>query len=75
MYTYNTILCIISPLHQITKKKIYIVNTNARVFLMQHMVGTVTFTLFSRLTALISLSKKKYFFESRENIIVEIFFC
>ncbi len=42
---------------------------------MQHMVGTVTFTLFSRLTALISLSKKKYFFESRENIIVEIFFC
>ncbi len=34
MYIYNTILCIISHLYQITKK---LVNANARVFLMQRL--------------------------------------
>ncbi len=50
MYIYNTILYIISPLHQITKN---LVNANARVFLMQR----VNLALFSLLTAVISLSQ------------------
>ncbi len=34
MYIFNTILCIISPLNQITR----LVNANARVFLIQHLL-------------------------------------
>ncbi len=34
MYIYNTILCIILPLHQITKNIVY---ANVRVFLMQRL--------------------------------------
>ncbi len=54
MYIYNTILCIISPLHQITNK---LVNANARVFNAASMGGTVNLTSLSLLTAVISLSQ------------------
>ncbi len=54
MYIHNTILCIISPLHEITKN---IVDANARVFL-------IHLTSFSLITAVISLSQFSFFFFS-----------
>ncbi len=37
MYIYNTIICIILPLHQKKKTQNKLVNANARVFLMQRL--------------------------------------
>ncbi len=67
MHIFNTILCIILPLHQIT------INTNVRGFLM--LGGMVNLTPFSLLTAVISLSQFISFFESHESTIVEFLFC
>ncbi len=53
MYIHYTILCIISPLHEITKN---IVDANARVFLIH-----LQFTYFSLITAVISLSQFFFF--------------
>ncbi len=60
MYIYNTIIRIISPLHQITKK---LVNANARVFLMQ------------RLWEGWYIWHSSLFWLSLSVTIVELFFC
>ncbi len=78
MYMYNTILCVISPLHQITKKlKKKLVYANARVFLTQCLWdGKFDIVLSSDCCyQFLSIFPFFFFFESHENTILEFFFA
>lgn len=76
MYIYNTILCIILPLHQITKK---LVNGNVRVFLIQRLWEWGKFYIVLSFDCRYHVAFFfKFFFDSCENtgvFIVEFFFC